>query len=51
MDNGIGFEINEVRKGLGIENIEYRMNMAGIEGKFESSKNQGTSVTMHLRSN
>lgn len=51
MDNGIGFEINEVRKGLGIENIEYRMNMAGIEGKFESSKNQGTSVTMLLRSN
>ena len=51
MDNGIGFEIDEVEKGLGIENIQYRMNMAGIEGRFESSKNQGTSVTMQLRSN
>ena len=51
MDNGIGFEINEVEKGLGIENIQYRMNMAGIEGRFESSKNQGTSVTMQIRSN
>jgi len=51
MDNGIGFEINEVEKGLGIENIQYRMNMAGIEGSFESSKNQGTSVTMEFRSN
>ena len=51
MDNGIGFEINEVQKGLGIENIQYRMNMAGIEGSFESSKNKGTSVTMEFRSN
>ena len=51
MDNGIGFEIDEVEKGLGIENIQYRMNMAGIEGRFESSKNQGTSVTIQLSSN
>jgi signal transduction histidine kinase len=51
MDNGIGFEINKVQKGLGIENIQYRMNMAGIEGSFESVKDQGTSVTMKLKAN
>lgn len=49
-DNGVGFEIKNVQKGLGIENIQYRMNMAGIDGKFESSKEKGTSVIMKLKS-
>ena len=50
MDNGIGFEMDAIQKGLGIENIQYRMNMAGINGIFNSVKGKGTSVTMSLKS-
>ncbi|MEJ6590283.1 MAG: response regulator [Crocinitomicaceae bacterium] len=48
-DNGIGFDIKDVQKGLGIENIQYRINMAGIDGEFESSKDNGTSVIMRIQ--
>jgi signal transduction histidine kinase len=50
MDNGVGFEMAKIQKGLGIENIQYRMNMAGIQGAFNSVLGKGTSVKMMLKS-
>lgn len=50
MDNGVGFEMEKIQKGLGIENIQYRMNMAGIQGAFNSVLGKGTSVKMMLKS-
>ena len=50
MDNGVGFEMAKIQKGLGIENIQYRMNMAGIQGAFNSVLGKGPSVKMMLKS-
>jgi signal transduction histidine kinase len=46
-DNGIGFDITNIKnqKGLGMKNIESRVNFLNGEIKFESKLNQGTTAT------
>ncbi|MDB3905305.1 response regulator [Crocinitomicaceae bacterium] len=45
-DNGVGFDIDDVEHGLGLANIQYRMNMSGISGKFQSEVGKGTQVNL-----
>ncbi|HEX5625887.1 MAG TPA: sensor histidine kinase [Saprospiraceae bacterium] len=41
-DDGLGFDIQEVKKGMGLENISSRVNYLKGEFTVESSENQGT---------
>jgi signal transduction histidine kinase len=43
-DDGIGFEIEKVEKGLGIQNIQHRMKMSNIKGNLISSPNNGSKL-------
>jgi PAS domain S-box-containing protein len=45
-DNGDGFDIDKVNHGLGLANINYRMNMSGIKGEFNSEIGKGTKVSL-----
>lgn len=45
-DNGDGFDIEKVNHGLGLANLNYRMNMTGIKGDFNSSQGEGTKVSL-----
>ena len=45
-DDGDGFEIDNVEHGLGLANMQYRMNMTGISGKFQSEGGKGTQVNL-----
>jgi signal transduction histidine kinase len=47
-DDGIGFEIEKVEKGLGIQNLYHRMKMSTIKGILESSPNQGSKLTIQI---
>jgi len=46
MDNGCGFEIGKVKKGLGMESIRLRVENMGGTCKFESTINKGTVVSL-----
>jgi len=48
-DNGIGFDVHEVKQGLGLANIQYRLSLSGISGEFESKKGVGTHVSLKIR--
>ena len=45
MDNGDGFDVENVDHGLGLTNIHYRMSRSGIKGEFFSRKGKGTQLT------
>ena len=45
-DNGDGFDIDKVNRGLGLANLNYRMNMSGIKGEFNSEIGKGTNVSL-----
>lgn len=45
-DNGDGFDIDKVTRGLGLANLNYRMNMSGIKGEFNSEIGKGTNVSL-----
>ena len=47
-DDGIGFEMEKVEKGLGIQNLYHRMKMATIKGILESSPNNGSKLTIQI---
>ena len=47
-DDGIGFEMEKVEKGLGIQNLYHRMKMSAIKGSLESSPNKGSKLTIQI---
>ncbi len=47
-DNGVGFDMEKVQKGLGLENINYRINMSGVQGEFSSEIGKGTAINLIL---
>lgn len=48
-DDGIGFSMSEVKKGMGMNNIEYRVNaLFGIH-KWKSSPDKGTSLIIKIQ--
>ena len=48
MDNGDGFDIDNVDHGLGLTNIHYRIGRSGIQGDFVSEKGKGTRVNLSI---
>lgn len=47
-DDGEGFDMDIVEKGLGLDNIKSRINMLKGDISIDSSKNRGTSVVIHV---
>lgn len=49
-DNGIGFDTNEIRnfKGIGLKNIQSRINYLNGKVYFDSSINNGTTVNIEI---
>jgi len=47
-DNGVGFEKEKVKHGLGLKNIKLRSEVIGGEFDFDSTPNQGTSFSFRL---
>ena len=47
-DNGIGFVESEVEKGLGLGNLQSRVNLLKGEISIDSVPKQGTSVIVHI---
>lgn len=45
-DNGIGFDINSKKDGIGIKNISKRAELIGAELKIISMKNEGTTINI-----
>ncbi len=45
-DNGVGFDVNNVVKGLGLKNMEHRVLTAGIKSEFTSELGKGTTLTI-----
>ncbi|MEN9522672.1 MAG: Signal transduction histidine-protein kinase/phosphatase DegS [Bacteroidota bacterium] len=41
-DNGIGYQLSEINKGIGLYSIEHRTNVLNANWKVESSKDRGT---------
>ena len=47
-DDGKGFNIDSVRKGLGLDSIQSRVNVLSGDLNIDSSDNRGTSVVIHI---
>lgn len=47
-DNGIGFELNSVKRGFGLSNIEKRAKLANAKVEFNSSPNEGTYLYLEI---
>jgi len=47
-DNGVGFSINTVKKGLGFSSIETRLNSINAKYKLKSTPDQGSSLIIQL---
>ncbi len=47
-DNGVGFNQDEVERGLGLGNLQSRVNLLKGEINIDSVKGQGTSVVVHI---
>ena len=47
-DNGSGFDVNKTRKGIGIKNINSRVNEIGGEVQLTSEKDVGTSILITI---
>jgi two-component system, NarL family, sensor kinase len=49
-DNGLGFDINQVKnkKGMGLKNIESRVNSLNGEFNIDSGKGAGTTITIEI---
>jgi len=47
-DNGLGFDISNVKQGLGFGNLQSRVNVLRGEMEIYSDIGKGTSVTVHI---
>ena len=47
-DDGVGFDVEKGYRGLGLENIKSRINYLKASISFDSEKNKGTSVLIHV---
>ena len=47
-DDGLGFDMEKVEKGLGLQNLQHRMKMSNIKGKMESLPGQGSKLIMQI---
>ena len=47
-DFGVGFDLEKVQEGLGIQNVYYRMKMANIKGEINSEIGKGTNVVLNF---
>lgn len=47
-DNGIGMDLNNINKGLGINNTETRLDAINAKFKYKSGKNKGTRLIIKL---
>ncbi|MEM9679557.1 MAG: ATP-binding protein, partial [Bacteroidota bacterium] len=47
-DNGIGFDLNSNKSGVGLINIERRIEKIEGELVIDTSKNNGTTVILHI---
>ncbi len=47
-DNGTGFVIDEINKGLGLDNLQSRVSLLKGEMDIDSAPQRGTSVTVHI---
>ena len=46
-DNGIGFNVEDIKKGSGLINMESRAKLTSSEYKLESAPNKGTKLTLN----
>lgn len=47
-DNGVGFDIDKVKRGMGITNLETRVNKLGGDLTVESKPNKGSTFTIEI---
>nr|WP_320054579.1 ATP-binding protein [uncultured Acetobacteroides sp.] len=47
-DNGVGFDVAEKAKGLGLKNIEFRAQLLNARSRFKSEPNNGTTFQLLL---
>ena len=47
-DNGIGFDIDELQKGMGLQNIDSRIKSINGSAKWKSEKSYGTRLIMKI---
>jgi len=47
-DNGHGFDIQNAKQGLGLGNLQSRVNVLRGEMEIDSTQDKGTSVTVHI---
>jgi signal transduction histidine kinase len=47
-DFGVGFDLERVHQGLGIQNIYHRMKMANLDGDFITEPGKGTRVSFKI---
>lgn len=48
-DNGVGFDVEKcLNKGLGLQNINYRVTLLGGKCQIDSSSGKGTSISIEL---
>lgn len=45
-DNGVGFDKDNAKKGLGIQNLEHRIKLGKLLGELDSKKGQGTELKL-----
>ena len=47
-DNGKGFEIEQIKKGIGLKNMEYRSKELNGQFSIESKQNIGTKINLSI---
>lgn len=47
-DDGVGFDMENVDKGLGLQNLQHRMKMSNIKGQIQSAPGQGAKLQMRI---
>lgn len=47
-DNGKGFEIQQIKKGIGLKNMEYRSKELNGQFSIESKQNIGTKINLSI---
>ena len=48
IDHGVGFDLEKVSQGLGIQNIYHRLKLANLDGEFNATPGNGTSVSFKI---